>query len=105
MSGSIQSRRDGCHYRAAPVDSSAFSAYQLLVPARGDAAPGLRSKAGPTNQKSLMAMNEMTVSSINDRAAEEYYKRAVDAEKEANHEKAVEFYERALSENPDHEQA
>src|SRR3954453_21630237 len=50
-------------------------------------------------------MNEMTVTSINERAAEEYYRRALDAEKEANHERAVEFYERALSENPDHEQA
>src|SRR4029079_8621905 len=52
-----------------------------------------------------MPMNEMTVTSINERAAEEYYRRGLDADKEANHEKAVEFYERALSENPDHEQA
>jgi DNA-directed RNA polymerase subunit alpha len=29
----------------------------------------------------------------------------VDAEKEGNHEKAVEYFERALNENPDHEQA
>jgi DNA-directed RNA polymerase subunit alpha len=50
-------------------------------------------------------MNEMTVTSINERASEEFYRRGLDAEKEANHEKAVEFYERALSENPDHEQA
>jgi DNA-directed RNA polymerase subunit alpha len=50
-------------------------------------------------------MNEMTVSSINERASEEYFRRGIDAEKEANHERAVEFYERALSENPDHEQA
>lgn len=50
-------------------------------------------------------MNEMSVTSINERAAEEYYRRALDAEKEANHEKAVEFYERALNENPDHELA
>ena len=50
-------------------------------------------------------MNEMTVTSINERAAEEYFRRGVDAEKEANHEKAVEFFERTLSENPDHEQA
>ncbi len=47
----------------------------------------------------------MTVSSINERAAEEYYRRALEAEKEGNHEKAVEFYERALNENPDHEQS
>jgi DNA-directed RNA polymerase subunit alpha len=50
-------------------------------------------------------MNDMTVTSINERAAEEYYRRGIDAEKEGNHEKAVEFYERALNENPDHETA
>lgn len=50
-------------------------------------------------------MPEMTVTSINERAAEEYYRRGLDAEKEGNHEKAVEFYERALNENPDHESA
>jgi DNA-directed RNA polymerase subunit alpha len=50
-------------------------------------------------------MSEMTVSSINERAAEEFYRRGLEAEKEANHEKAVDFYERALNENPDHEQA
>src|SRR3954451_5935877 len=50
-------------------------------------------------------MSEMTLASVNDRAAEEYYRRGVDAEKDGNHEKAVEFYERALNENPDHEQA
>src|SRR3954469_10765072 len=50
-------------------------------------------------------MSEMSVASINERAAEEYYKRGTDAEKEGNHEKAIEFYERALNENPDHELA
>src|SRR6476469_8841440 len=50
-------------------------------------------------------MHEATVTSINDRAAEEYYRRGLDSEKEGNHEKSVEFYERALNENPDHEQA
>src|SRR3954469_22935093 len=50
-------------------------------------------------------MSEMSVASINERAAEEYYKRGTEAEKEGNHEKAIEFYERALNENPDHEQA
>src|SRR4051794_21429646 len=50
-------------------------------------------------------MSEMTLASVNDRAAEEYYRRGVDAEKDGNHEKAVDFYERALNENPDHEQA
>ena len=52
-----------------------------------------------------MPINEMSVTSINDRAAEEYFRRGSDAEKEGNHEKAVEFYERALNENPDHEPA
>ena len=50
-------------------------------------------------------MSEATIASINERAAEEYFRRGADAEKDANHEKAVEFYERALNENPDHEQA
>src|SRR3954469_19944916 len=50
-------------------------------------------------------MSEMTLASVNDRAAEEYYRRGLDSEKEGNHEKAVEFYERALNENPDHESA
>jgi len=50
-------------------------------------------------------MSEMSVASINERAAEEYFKRGIEAEKEGNHEKAVEFYERALNENPDHEGA
>src|SRR5438067_2920549 len=50
-------------------------------------------------------MSEMSVASINERAAEEYFKRGVEAEKEGNHEKAIEFFERALNENPDHELA
>src|SRR3989442_13617715 len=50
-------------------------------------------------------MSEMSVASINERAAEEYYKRGLEAEKEGNHEKALEFFERALNENPDHEVA
>ena len=52
-----------------------------------------------------MAINEMTVTSINERAAEEFYRRGQEQEKEGNHEKAAEFYERALGENPDHEMA
>src|SRR6185503_3910319 len=48
-------------------------------------------------------MSEMTVTSINDRAAEEYYRKGQEAEAQGNHEKAVEFYERSLNENPDHE--
>ncbi len=50
-------------------------------------------------------MSEMTVSSINDRAAEEYFRRGQDSENQGQHEKALEFYERALNENPDHESA
>jgi DNA-directed RNA polymerase subunit alpha len=50
-------------------------------------------------------MSEMTVSSINERAAEEYFRRGQDSENQGIHEKAVEFYERALNENPDHESA
>ncbi len=50
-------------------------------------------------------MNDMTVTSINERAAEEYYRRAMEAENEGNNEKAVELYERAINENPDHETA
>ena len=50
-------------------------------------------------------MSEATVSSINERAAEEYYRRGVESEQQGLHEKAVEFYERSLNENPDHEQA
>ncbi len=49
-------------------------------------------------------MSESAVMSINERAAEEYFRRALDSEKEGNHGKAVEFYERTLNENPDHEQ-
>lgn len=50
-------------------------------------------------------MNESTVASINERAAEEFFKKAQEAEKEGNQERAIEFYERALNENPDHESA
>src|SRR6187399_1711567 len=50
-------------------------------------------------------MAEMSVASINERAADEYFKRGVEAEKEGNNEKAAELYERALNENPDHETA
>src|SRR4051812_3026795 len=52
-----------------------------------------------------MAMNEMTVTSINERAAEEFYRRGQEQEKDGNHEKASEFYERALGETPAHERA
>jgi DNA-directed RNA polymerase subunit alpha len=50
-------------------------------------------------------MSEGTVSTINERAAEEYYRRGLDADVQGLHERAVEFYERSLNENPDHEQA
>ena len=50
-------------------------------------------------------MSEMSVSSINDRAAEEYFRRGQESEAHGIHEKAVEFYERTLNENSDHEAA
>ncbi len=50
-------------------------------------------------------MNETTVAAINERAAEEFFKRGQEAENNGQHDRAVEFYERALGENPDHEQA
>lgn len=50
-------------------------------------------------------MSEMTVASINERAAEEFFRRGVESEQQGNPEKAAEFFERALSENPDHERA
>ena len=40
---------------------------------------------------------------INERAAEEFFKRGLEAEAQGQHEKAVDFYERALNENPDSE--
>src|SRR5687767_5251161 len=50
-------------------------------------------------------MNDTAVHTINERAAEEYYRKGQEAEGQGLHEKAVEFYERALHENPDHEMA
>jgi DNA-directed RNA polymerase subunit alpha len=50
-------------------------------------------------------MSEMSVASINERAADEYYKRGQEALTNGQQEKAVEFFERALNENPDHEMA
>src|SRR5687767_4322422 len=58
-----------------------------------------------TLQRDPMPMTDMHVTSINERAAEEYFRRGVDSENQGQHEKAVEFYERALNENPDHESA
>jgi DNA-directed RNA polymerase subunit alpha len=50
-------------------------------------------------------MSDSSVASINERAAEEFFKRALESEGSGNIEKSMEFYERALAENPDHEQA
>jgi DNA-directed RNA polymerase subunit alpha len=50
-------------------------------------------------------MHDLTVTSINERAAEEYFKRGQDSETDGNQEKAAEYYERALNENPDHDKA
>ncbi len=50
-------------------------------------------------------MSEMSVASINERAADEYFKRGQDALANGLQEKAVEFFERTLNENPDHESA
>jgi len=52
-----------------------------------------------------MVMNQQTATAVNERAAEEYFRKAKEAETGGNHEKAIEFFERALNENPDHEQA
>ncbi len=49
-------------------------------------------------------MSELSTT-INERAAEEFFKKAVEAEENGQHERAMEFYERALAENPDHEPA
>jgi DNA-directed RNA polymerase subunit alpha len=50
-------------------------------------------------------MSEATVVGINEKAAEEFFRKAVEAEKQGQDEKAIEFYEQALNEYPDHEQA
>lgn len=50
-------------------------------------------------------MSEAGVITINERAADEFFRKGQDAEAQGQHEKAVEFYERALHENPDHEPA
>ena len=49
-------------------------------------------------------MSELAVASINERAAEEFFRKAQEAEGHGQHERAVDFYERTLHENPDHEQ-
>ena len=50
-------------------------------------------------------MSQANVANINDRAAEEFFRRGQESENQGLHEKAFEFYERALNENPDHEVA
>jgi DNA-directed RNA polymerase subunit alpha len=50
-------------------------------------------------------MSDTMVAAINERAADEYYKRGLEAEKGGLSEKATDYYERALNENPDHENA
>src|ERR1700729_1131578 len=47
----------------------------------------------------------MSITSVNERAADEYFRRGRDSELGGSGEKAVEYYERALNENSDHEQA
>jgi DNA-directed RNA polymerase subunit alpha len=61
--------------------------------------------ARPRKNNPEAIMNELQVASINDRAAEEYFRRGQEQERDGNHERAVEYYERALNENPDHEGA
>src|SRR6266550_4467595 len=50
-------------------------------------------------------MSELAVASINERAAEEFFRKAQEAETNGQHERAVDFYERTLHENSDHESA
>jgi len=50
-------------------------------------------------------MSNALANSINERASEEFFRKALDADKDGQVEKAVGFFERALGENPDHEQA
>ncbi len=50
-------------------------------------------------------MSDKMVAGINERAADEYFKRGLEAQKQGLHDKATDYYERALNENPDHESA
>jgi len=50
-------------------------------------------------------MSEASVTSINERAAEEFFRRGQESESQCIHEKAAEYFEHALNENPDHEGA
>lgn len=48
-------------------------------------------------------MSQTAAVSVNERAADEFYRRGKEAEVEGNVERAIDFYERALGENPDNE--
>lgn len=48
-------------------------------------------------------MSQTAAVSVNERAADEFYRRGKEAEAEGNVERAIDFYERALGENPDNE--
>ena len=48
-------------------------------------------------------MSQNSVVAVNERAAEEFYRRGKEAETEGNVERAIDYYERALGENPDNE--
>jgi DNA-directed RNA polymerase subunit alpha len=48
-------------------------------------------------------MSQNAAASVNERAADEFFRRGKEAEVEGNIERAMDFYERALAENPDNE--
>ena len=48
-------------------------------------------------------MSQNSTASVNERAAEEFFRRGKEAETDGNVERAIDFYERALGENPDNE--
>lgn len=52
-----------------------------------------------------MTMSQVASAGINERAAEEFFKKGMEAESQGQASKAMDFYEQALRENPDHEQA
>ncbi len=68
---------------------------------------GLWTKATVEDHKSLehKEMNQSIAATINEKAAEEFFRKGREAEKDGNQEKSMDFYERALAENPDHDLA
>jgi len=50
-------------------------------------------------------MSDASVPAINEKAAEDMFRRGLESENQGQDEKAVELYENCLGENPDHEQA